>query len=69
MTKAVRINGKDEAVRAATVAELLRERGVPDTGRGVAVAVNRAVVPRAEWASMPIAAGDRVEIIRPIFGG
>ena len=69
MTKPVRINGKDEAVRAATVAELQRERGVPETGRGVAVAVNRAVVPRGEWASTPIAAGDRVEIIRPIVGG
>ena len=69
MTKSVRINGKDETVRAATVTELLRERGVPETGRGVAVAVNRAVVPRAEWASTPIAAGDRVEIIRPIVGG
>jgi sulfur carrier protein len=69
VTKPVRINGKDEAVRAATVAELLRERGVPESGRGVAVAVNRAVVPRTEWVVTPIAAGDRVEIIRPIVGG
>ena len=69
MTKAVRINGKDEAVRAATVAELLRERGVLEAGRGVAVAVNHAVVPRGEWASTPVAPGDQIEIIRPIFGG
>jgi len=34
-----------------------------------AVAVNREVTPRAAYARVVLAAGDRVEIVRPMGGG
>ncbi|MEK0083411.1 sulfur carrier protein ThiS [Benzoatithermus flavus] len=67
--KKVRINGSEETVRAETVAELLRECGLEERARGLAVAVNRVVVHRQEWARARLAEGDRVEIIRLSVGG
>ncbi len=37
--------------------------------RGVAVAVNRVVVPRSRWAVALLADGDRVEILEAAQGG
>ena len=65
----LRVNGVEEEVGAATVAELLAVRGVDPTARFLAVAINGAVVRRAEWLSRPLAAGDDVEIVRPLQGG
>ena len=47
MTASIRVNGRDERLAAATVAELLRARGIV-ASRGVAVAVNGVVVPASE---------------------
>jgi sulfur carrier protein len=68
MTGTIRVNGKDERLAAANVAELLRARGI-EKPRGVAVAVNGAVVPSREWAERILASGDRIEIVRPFGGG
>ena len=64
----IRVNGKDEALAAPTVAELLRARGI-ERPRGVAVAVNGTVVPAAAWRETRLGAGDEVEIVRPFGGG
>ena len=37
--------------------------------RGVAVAVNREIVPRSQWAQSLLAEGDRVEILEAAQGG
>jgi sulfur carrier protein len=37
--------------------------------RGVAVAVNGTVVPRSTWAAVPLADGDRVEVLTAAQGG
>jgi sulfur carrier protein len=68
MTPSIRVNGKDEALAAATVAELLLARGVVKA-KGVAVALNGTVVPAAAWREARLAAGDVVEIVRPFGGG
>ena len=65
----LRINGEEAEIAVSTVAELLAERGIDPSTRFLAVAVNGAVVRRAEWAERPLAAGDRVEIVRPLQGG
>jgi sulfur carrier protein len=65
----LKINGVDEEVAAATVAQLLAARGIDPTARFLAVAVNGAVVRRAEWQQSPLSAGDAVEIVRPLQGG
>ena len=53
---------------AATLAALARELGLSDR-RGVAVALNDAVIPRAAWPSQPLAEGDRVLVIQATQGG
>jgi sulfur carrier protein len=63
------VNGVDAPLSANTVAGLLAEREVPTNGRGVAVALNGAVVPRAQWATTALHAGDVVEIVRAMQGG
>jgi sulfur carrier protein len=65
----MRINGTEEEITATTVAELLVARGVDPAARFLAIAVNGAVVRRAEWFSRELAAGDTVEIVRPLQGG
>jgi len=63
------INGKDADLAATTIAELLAEQGIDPKTRFLAVAVNGAVVRRAEWQAAALAAGDNVEIVRPFQGG
>jgi len=68
MSARIHINGKEEQVEVATVAELLAQRGIK-RAKGVAVALNGAVVPQSAWDRAPIGAGDRVEIVKPFGGG
>jgi sulfur carrier protein len=65
----LRINGKDAELAATTIAELLAEQGIDPKTRFLAVAVNGAVVRRAEWQAAALATGDNVEIVRPFQGG
>lgn len=65
----IRLNGEDRDVGAdATVASLLRELGL-EARMGVAVAVDRRVVPRATHATTPLREGADVEVIRAVGGG
>lgn len=67
---ALRING--EPVRIAvgsTIADLVRRLTEEDDPKGVAVAVDRCVVPRSEWASTPARAGSLVEVVSAAAGG
>jgi len=65
----IRINGQDETLSVPTLAALLGEKAVDTAQRGVAVALNGAVVPRAAWKETPLQAGDTVEIVRARQGG
>jgi sulfur carrier protein len=65
----LRINGEEAELAAATVAELLSERGIDPKARFLAVAVNGSVVRRAEWPTQALSTGDAVEIVRPFQGG
>ena len=70
MTEAhIRINGQDEILSVATLAALLEEKAVDTEQRGIAVALNGAVVPRAAWQETPLRAGDTIEIVRARQGG
>ena len=51
----------------ATVAELLRSRGIAATG--IAVAVNDRVARKAAWEETPLTEGDRVMVITAVCGG
>jgi sulfur carrier protein len=68
MDALIRVNGQEEPLRTATVAELLASRGVV-AAKGVAVAVNGAVVPAGAWRVARLSAGDQIEIVKPFGGG
>jgi sulfur carrier protein len=62
------INGKRrELADGATVPDVLGALGLP--GRGVAVAVDGEVVPRARWAATALGEGARVEVLTAVQGG
>ena len=64
------VNGeRTEVPQGATVHSLLeRLPGAPD-GRGVAVALEGEVVPRAAWPQTQIADGAHVEVVVAVQGG
>ena len=68
MTDTIRINGAPEPLVARNVAELIAER-CDTAGRGIAIALNGAVVRRADWDATPLKCGDVVEIVRAMQGG
>jgi len=65
----VRVNGQDEPLGVATLAALLEEKAVDTGQRGIAVALNGAIVPRAAWPQTPLRPGDSIEIVRVLQGG
>jgi sulfur carrier protein len=66
----LRVNGTPTVVPAAsTIGDLVRLiMGRTDT-KGVAVAVDREVVPRSSWESTTTTAGVSVEIVTAAAGG
>jgi len=65
----IRVNGAEEKLVAATIADLLVERELAPDLRGIAVACNGRVVPRAAWAATSLCPGDAVEIVLAKQGG
>jgi len=65
----IRVNGQDEPLATATLSALLEEKAVDTGQRGIAVAVNGAIVPRAAWPQTQLRPGDSIEIVRARQGG
>jgi sulfur carrier protein len=66
----IRLNGKDcELAAGASVAAVLARLQVPADGRGVAIAVDGEVVPRAQWETFLLAEDARVEVLNAMQGG
>ena len=63
------VNGERRRVAAADVRALLGALGLDPAGRGLAVARNGEIVPRAAWKTTPLAPDDRVEIVGAVQGG
>ena len=62
------LNGEPRAVpEGATVATALAELDLPE--RGIAVALDREVVPRGEWERTTLGDGARLEVVRAVQGG
>jgi sulfur carrier protein len=66
----VLLNGSEaELADGATVQVAVEALELPAAGRGVAVAVDAEVVPRAEWRTHELNEGARIEVLRAIQGG
>jgi sulfur carrier protein len=64
------VNGERSDVSAGeSVGAVLARLGLELDARGVAVAVDGEVVPRAEWPSFALAEDARVEVLTAMQGG
>jgi len=61
----VRVNGTARELPPGTTIEAL----VASDARGIAVALNREVVPRHRWSVVFLTEGDEVELVRAVQGG
>lgn len=68
MSQEIVVNGEPVPLQRPTLHALIAERIDPGA-RGVAVALNDAVVPRAAWPNTRLKPGDRIEIINVMVGG
>ena len=74
----IRLNGKPHDIssggparpaRPFRLLDLLAAQGIAPDARGVAVARNGTVVPRARWPETPLEDGDDIEIVKIMQGG
>ena len=63
----IQINNKEVETKALNLSELAQEMALPE--KGVAVAVNNKMVPRAQWADTALTGGIAVVIIKAACGG
>jgi len=70
VTVKVTINGdRRELPAGATVASVVASLPNAPEGRGVAVAIEGEVVPRAQWAVVELRDGANVEVVAAVQGG
>ena len=66
----IRVNGEEQTVHPhLNVYELLTALGLDPSQAGIAVAVNREVIPKTTWQSTQVQENNDVEIIRAVQGG
>lgn len=64
----IELNGAMRQVEnGQNVADLIEELSL--SGKAVAVAINREIVPRGLWTQRQLQAADRIDIVRAIGGG
>lgn len=62
------LNGEEvDLAEGTTVADVVARVCVSD--RGVAVAVDREVVPRSDWGRVRVSEGARIEVVTAAAGG
>ncbi|MBV9338083.1 MAG: sulfur carrier protein ThiS [Solirubrobacterales bacterium] len=70
MTLYVTVNGdRQELPEGATVASIVAGLHNAPEGRGIAVAVEGEVVPRAQWPSTALRNGTSLEVVVAVQGG
>ena len=64
----IELNGESRSVaKDHSVHDLVNALSL--TNQALAIAVNREVVPRAQWAAYRFSEGDKVDVVRAIGGG
>ena len=66
----VMLNGERvQLVPYATIVDVVAKVGIEADARGVAVAIDGEVLPRADWARRELREGERVEVVHAVQGG
>jgi sulfur carrier protein len=64
------VNGDPLALApGSTIADVVAALTGGADGKGIAVAVDRCVIPRSEWPSTPARSGSQVEVVTAAAGG
>jgi sulfur carrier protein len=64
------VNGEPLSLAdGSTIADVVAHLTDDPEPKGVAVAVDRAVIPRSEWSSTPARVGTAIEIVTAAAGG
>jgi len=63
----IQLNGEEQAVHAETLSEMVEELGL--SKRMIAIERNMEVVPKSEYDTTQLVAGDRIELVHMIGGG
>ncbi len=67
---ALSVNGQPVRVPAGTtIADVVTQLTAQVDPKGVAVAIDRCVIPRSEWATTAARAGSLVEVVSAAAGG
>ncbi len=69
MISVISVNGEMRDYGGQTLGEIIAEYGLDPTRPGIAVAVNGAVAPRAEWSTRRLEDEAWVEIVQAKTGG
>lgn len=67
MLMKLKVNNTGQECRSTTVSGLISELGLPD--KGIAVAVNKKMIPRAKWQDDILSEGDEIIVIKAVCGG
>jgi sulfur carrier protein len=66
----ITLNGENRDVsEAASLVDVLETLKLPPDARGVAIALEGAVVPRGAWPDVRLEPGQRVEVLTAAQGG
>ncbi|MFI3282099.1 MAG: sulfur carrier protein ThiS [Rikenellaceae bacterium] len=61
------LNNQSHEVNSSTIQDLILEMSLET--KGVAIALNNKVIPKANWDATPINEGDKIVIVSAVFGG
>lgn len=67
MSLQITVNNQEVVTESATVLQLAEQLALPE--KGVALALNNKVIPRASWKDTALNSGDAVVVIKAAFGG
>jgi sulfur carrier protein len=65
----INVNGKDRQPADYALTAIMAADGIDPQARGIAVALNGTVLPRARWVDTVLSPGDKVEIVKVLQGG
>ena len=65
----ITLNGISVELLSESLTDCLMEQNIDITKKGVAIAINNTVIPRAIWIDQILNDGDSVEVVRPFQGG
>lgn len=67
---ALTVNGEPTKVpEGSSIADVVGQLVGGGSTKGIAVAVERAVIPRSAWKTTPAVAGSRIEVVTASAGG